>query len=357
MEQLVTQLVSRIEALEEQVSRNKEQDSRIEEQNNRIKEQGSRIEEQNNHIKALEEALNSLAERLGDRGEPPSNIVVDALRGLGGIVMQAVRSSETPVVKPPESLGVLLEEPFHRARVALAYNMVLKAAEEGPAPNKEENAKVLGRKENAKLLGRIMRDLLVLLVCGSESTGPWDNARLKWAMDNAFGKDVDEDTMSQMYNAFNKILVFGQERAKFDAKVAGGPAPAYGTPLEAELAGRIFAAFAECARGSPQFVSKAKTSRRAQRGPKGEAAAEAWEPLYLPVDSLGGGAFFAAYAHNLGSSAEIGEPWLVNQIWTNHDGHGAHSWTCPPTDDPCCTAGDDGASDSADDRRVSSRLA
>ena len=84
MEQLVTQLVSRIEALEEQVSRNKEQDSRIEEQNNRIKEQDSRIEEQNNHIKALEEALNSLAERLGDRGEPPSNIVVDALRGLGG---------------------------------------------------------------------------------------------------------------------------------------------------------------------------------------------------------------------------------------------------------------------------------
>ena len=340
------QLVSRIEALEEQVSRNKEQDSRIKEQDSRIKEQDSRIEEQNNHIKALEEALNSLAERLGDRGEPPSNNIVNALRGLGGIVMQTVRSSETPVVKSPESLGVLLEEPFHRARVALAYNMVLKAAEEaaeeGPAHNKEENAKVLGRKENAKLLGRIMRDLLVLLVCGSESTGPWDNARLKWAMNNAFGVEVDEPTMSQMYNAFNKILVFGQERAKFDAKVAGGPAPAYGTPLEAELAGRIFAAFAECARGSPQFVSKAKTSRRAQRGPKGEAAAEAgeaaaeaWEPMYLPVDSHTRN---PPYAHNLGSSAEFGEPWLVNQIWTNHDGHGAHSWTCPPTDDPCCTA-------------------
>ena len=338
MEQLVTQLVSRIEALEEQVSRNKEQDSRIKEQDSRIKEQDSRIEEQNNHIKALEEALNSLAERLGDRGEPPSNNIVNALRGLVGIVMQTVRSSETPVVKPPESLGVLLEEPFHRARVALAYNMVLKAAEEVPAPNKEENAKVLGRKENAKLLGRIMRDLLVLLVCGSESTGPWDNARLQWAMNNAFGVSVDDETMSQMYQAFDKILTFGKERAKFDAKVACGPAPAYGTPLEPELADRIFAAFAECARGSPQFVSKAKTSRRAPRGPKGEAAAEAWEPLYLPVDSLGGGAFFAAYAHNLGSSAEIGEPWLVNQIWTNHDGHGAHSWTCPPTDDPCCTA-------------------
>ena len=68
MEQLVTQLVSRIDALEEQVSRNK-------------KEQDSRIEEQNNHIKALEEALNSLAERLGDRGEPPSNNIVNALRG------------------------------------------------------------------------------------------------------------------------------------------------------------------------------------------------------------------------------------------------------------------------------------
>ena len=344
MEQLVTQLVSRIDALEEQVSRNKkEQDSRIEEQNNRIKEQGSRIEEQNNHIKALEEALNSLAERLGDRGEPPSNNIVNALRGLVGIVMQTVRSSETPVVKSPERFGVLLEEPFHRAKVALAYNMVLKAAEEaaeeGPAHNKEENAKVLGRKENAKLLGRIMRDLLVLLVCGSESTGPWDNARLKWAMNNAFGVEVDEPTMSQMYNAFNKILVFGQERAKFDAKVAGGPAPAYGTPLEAELAGRIFAAFAECARGSPQFVSKAKTSRRAQRGPKGEAAAEAgeaaaeawepaaeaWEPMYLPVDSHTRN---PPYAHNLGSSAEFGEPWLVNQICTNDDGHGAHSWTC-----------------------------
>ena len=352
MEQLVTQLVSRIDALEEQVSRNK-------------KEQDSRIEEQNNHIKALEEALNSLAERLGDRGEPPSNNIVNALRGLGGIVMQTVRSSETPVVKSPESFGVLLEEPFHRAKVARAYNMVLKAAEEaaeeGQAHNKEENAKVLGRKENAKLLGRIMRDLLVLLVCGSESTGPWDNARLQWAMNNAFGVSVDDETMSQMYQAFNKILTFGKERAKFDAKVAGGPAPAYGTPLEAELAGRIFAAFAECARGSPQFVSQAKTSRRAPRGPKGEAAAEAgeaaaeaWEPMYLPVDSHTRN---PAYAHNLGSSAEIGEPWLVNQIWTNHDGHGAHSWTCPPTDDPCCTAGDDGASDSADDRRVSSRLA
>ena len=82
----------------------------------------------------------------------------DALRVLVGIVMHAVQSSEEPRV------GMLFEEPLESAKVALAYSMV----KDSPA----------AKKDNGKLVMRIIRDLLVLQICGGEASGPWDNNRL-----------------------------------------------------------------------------------------------------------------------------------------------------------------------------------
>ena len=85
----------------------------------------------------------------------------DALRVLVGIVMQAVQSLEEPRVR---RVGMLFEEPLESAKVALAYSMV----QDGPA----------AKKDNGKLVTRIVRDLLVLQICGGEASGPWDNNRL-----------------------------------------------------------------------------------------------------------------------------------------------------------------------------------
>ena len=213
-----------------------------------------------------------------------SGVLADALRGLVGIAMHAVRSSETPVVDELV-LGVLLEGPLKRRKVALAYSIVRKVDEESPAPNQDEGP--APNQDNAKLLLRIIRDLLVLLICGSEATRPWDNARMKKALNSAFDKDedddeeVDDDLVSQHLQALNKIVLHGKDRAKFDRHFA----KAYGEHLDPQLADQIFAAFAECAQGSPQYVSNAKVlgknrTPRQKRADSPAAAAEAWYNVY-----------------------------------------------------------------------------
>ena len=215
-----------------------------------------------------------------------SGVLADALRGLVGIAMHAVRSSKTPVVGELV-LGVLLEGPLKRRKVALAYSIVRKVDEESPAPNQDEGP--APNQDNAKLLLRIIRDLLVLLICGSEATRPWDNARMRKALNSAFDKDedddeeVDDDLVSQHLQALNKIVLHGKDRAKFDRHIA----KAYGEHLDPQLADQIFAAFAECAQGSPQYVSNAKVlglgknrTPRQKRADSPAAAAEAWYNVY-----------------------------------------------------------------------------
>ena len=200
-----------------------------------------------------QERLPCSAEHTATGNQPAS----DALLGLVGIVMHTVQSSETPLVAEPKDLGVLFKEPLERAKVADAYKMVRQAVEEGPACNRD----------NAKLVLRIIRDLLVLLVCGGESTGPWDNDRLQAAMKAAFGEEVDEQARSQLVLTFNKILEYGKDRAKFDTHIA---AKAYGEPLGPKLADQIFAAHSQCARGSPQYVSKAKQTGKFRPGKRSD---------------------------------------------------------------------------------------
>ena len=72
--------------------------------------------------------------------ESVSFVLADALRGLVGIAMHAVRSSETPAVDELV-FGVLFEEPLKRKNVALAYTIVRQADQEktkaifsGPSP-------------------------------------------------------------------------------------------------------------------------------------------------------------------------------------------------------------------------------
>ena len=169
--------------------------------------------------------------------------ISDALRVLAGIAKHTVQSSEEPTV------GMLFEEPLESAKVARAYSMV----QDGPAANKDDG----------KLAMRIIRDLLVLHICGGEASGPWDNKRLQAAMNSAFPTWVDEETMSQLVHSFKKIVEYGKDRAKFDFDMHA--AKVYGEPLEANQADQIFAAYASIARESPQ-CSKATGKLRKRSG-------------------------------------------------------------------------------------------
>ena len=148
--------------------------------------------------------------------------------------------------------------------MALAYSMV----QDGPA----------AKKDNGKLVMRIIRDLLVLQICGGEASGPWDNNRLQAAMNSAFRDSIDLETMSQLVHSFKKIVENGKDRAKFDFDIY--TAKVYGEPLEATQAEQIFAAYASCARGSPQYTRKHSGRQRSaspdrQRATSPEAAAAA----------------------------------------------------------------------------------
>ena len=215
----------------------------------------------------LEELINKIQEvcdKLDDLSSSPSSapdqpavaILVEASQGLAGMIMHAALSSETPVVKE-QDLVELFAEPLQSDKVALAYNLVRQAIEEGPEDSKD----------NAKLLHRMVRDLLVLLVCVGESTGPWDNARLQAAMNKAFGKLVDDQAMSQLVLTFNKIVEYGKDREKFNTNITN---KAYGAPVMANLADQIFAAFSECARMSPQYTSKSKKSGKFRPGKRSD---------------------------------------------------------------------------------------
>ena len=244
--------------------------------------------------------------------ESVSFVLADALRGLVGIAMHAVRSSETPAVDELV-FGVLFEEPLKRKNVALAYTIVRQADQEKTKADQEKADKEKADKEKAdkekadeekadeekadeeshtKVLLRILRDLLMLQICGSEATRPWDNARMKGAVNSAFDKDVEEEEMSQHLQALSKIMLYGKDREQFDRHIV---AKAYGEHLDPQLADRIFAAFAECAQGSPQHFPKAKVmgkradspARRQQKkradspAAAAAAAAAAWSAGFM----------------------------------------------------------------------------
>ena len=132
--------------------------------------------------------------------------------------MRAEQTSEAPAMAEQDLAG-LFQEPLEGGNVAKAYSMVREVVEKGPEP----------KRVHGKMVLRIIRDMLVLQICGGESAGPWDNAQLQAAMNSAFGKFVDEQAMSQLVLAFNKIVDYGKDRAKFDTHIA---AKAYGEPLE-----------------------------------------------------------------------------------------------------------------------------
>ena len=239
--------------------------------------------------------------------ESVSFVLADALRGLVGIAMHAVRSSETPAVDELV-LGVLFEEPLKRNKVALAYTIVRKAdqekakadqekadeekADEEKADEEKADEEKADEESHTKVLLRILRDLLMLQICGSEATRPWDNARMKGAVNSAFDKDVEEEEMSQHLQALSKIMLYGKDREQFDRHIV---AKAYGEHLDPQLADRIFAAFAECAQGSPQHVPKAKVmgkradspARRQQKKRADSQAAAAWSEGFMQGWSAG----------------------------------------------------------------------
>ena len=131
-------------------------------------------------------------------------------------------------------------------------------------------------------------------------------------MNSAFGRLVDEQAMSQLVLTFNKIVDYGKDRAKFDMHIA---AKAYGEPLGAELADQIFAVYAKCARGSPQYVSKAKATgkfRPGKRLDRGRSASPAKRSDHgRSASPVATAAAVAAQPGGRCSSHNALEPWYV----------------------------------------------
>ena len=131
-------------------------------------------------------------------------------------------------------------------------------------------------------------------------------------MNSAFGRLVDEQAMSQLVLTFNKIVDYGKDRAKFDMHIA---AKAYGEPLGAELADQIFAVYAKCARGSPQYVSKAKATgkfRPGKRLDRGRSASPAKRSDHgRSASPVATAAAVAAQPGGRCSSHNAFEPWYV----------------------------------------------
>ena len=225
------------------------------------------------------------------------NTTVDQLLGAGGVSTEVVMPPTpqgscsqplTPVEAPPdmptalrclaniavmhaaaasaEELAALLESPLEGQKTAQAYTKV-----------QEQGIHL----ESDKILLRIIRDLLVLQTCCVESRGPWNNSSLQDAMTGAFQRPIDEQAMSQLSQAFSKITKFGKDREEFDTHVA---TKAYGTKLIQWQANLIFAAYAVCAQGSPNYVSKsagASGTRRRIGKNKDRSEQEAAAPAYV----------------------------------------------------------------------------
>ena len=169
----------------------------------------------------------------------------------------------------PELLA-LLEEPLSAARLAHAYLIAWN---------------VLGSdSENGRLALRIIRDLLLLVVCTGH--GPWDHHSLVNVL-NAALPESDDLTISQLLQAFSSIRRLGGSRAAFDMacpEIYGG----VGEPMATDL----FRLFHNILVSSPQFISHGQT--RPRRGPRVPRIARAdndlalqplGEPMYIPVPS------------------------------------------------------------------------
>ena len=179
----------------------------------------------------------------------------------------------------PELLA-LLEEPLSAARLAHAYLIAWN---------------VLGSdSENGRLALRIIRDLLLLVVCTGH--GPWDHHSLVNVL-NAALPESDDLTISQLLQAFSSIRRLGGSRAAFDMacpEIYGG----VGEPMATDL----FRLFHNILVSSPQFISHGQT--RPRRGPRvpriarerdtradndlalqAAAGEPLGEPMYIPVPS------------------------------------------------------------------------
>ena len=193
----------------------------------------------------------SLVEQPGSASSQPASgrpgIAAQAIQHMIAILKRLVEqhSEEAPVVAKPK---LLLKDPMGKHKLAAAYNMVCK--------------------DVAKPTARLLRDALLLQMVSVEGQGMhWDYDSLIAALDQSFDPVVDDDTMSQLVQAFCKIREFGMNRLKFNAQIASEAG--YGHALEEQVADTIFDAFAECSRNSPGFVSRGKgTGRKPMRPAK-----------------------------------------------------------------------------------------
>ena len=196
----------------------------------------------------------SLVEQPGSASSQPASgrpgIAAQAIQHMMAILKRLVEqhSEEAPVAANPEDLLACLTDPMGKDKLAAAYNMVCK--------------------DVAKPTARLLRDALLLQMVSVEGQGMhWDYDSLIAALDQSFDPVVDDDTMSQLVQAFCKIREFGMDRLRFNAQIASEAG--YGHALEEQVADTIFDAFAECSRNSPGFVSRGKgTGRKPMRPAK-----------------------------------------------------------------------------------------
>jgi len=195
----------------------------------------------------------------------------------------------------------LLEGPLESERVARAYDLARKAF----------HGQGLGTPGRRTLC--IIRDLLVLEVCIGR--GPWDNTSLLSAIKhafNAFGSLLDDRVASQLVLAFNSIIRLGRGcRTKFNEAAA----KMYGTALEPALIEGLFAAYVDCSRTSPDYLSKTKKSGKMKSKPEAEkndhaedssaSGSQTDADLTEPHTDLG--------VSDLQSSCSKGKTWLQRQ--------------------------------------------
>ena len=235
-------------------------------------------------VRDIKASLQALADDPAEAPPDPEVVMPTALRCLADIALMHAAPPDPEVVMPTarccladialmhagaasaEELAALLKSPLEGQKTAQAYTKI-----------QEQGINL----ENDKILLRIIRDILVLQTCCVESRGPWNNSSLQDAMTGAFQRPIDEQTMSQLSQAFSKITKFGKDREEFDTHVA---TKAYGTKLIQWQANLIFAAYAVCAQGSPNYVSKsagASGTRRRIGKNKDRSEQEAAAPAYV----------------------------------------------------------------------------
>ena len=119
--------------------------------------------------------------------------------------------------------------------------------------------------EDKKMTLRIMRDALLLKVCGGR--GPWSNESLTEEMESvaAFGHVLPPLLQSQLLNSFNKIMQLGKDRAAWDAAVSDN---IYGRAMAPDEADDLFTTWAEFTLRFPNFKSHTRLNGRRRTRPK-----------------------------------------------------------------------------------------